>query len=146
MAVTEHSECIKLLQEAQETEEDNREMSHEADLFLNKREGQWEAQVLTTFNNRPRYTFDECNPIIDGIMGEIESMDFGITISPTGRQASKEVAQVYSGMIRTIQGMSKPSANFIYNQAARTMVGIGFDAWRVVSKWRDGDSFQRPYD
>ena len=138
-----HRECIKLLYEAQDTEFDNREMSREADLFLNKRDGQWEPQVLHTFSNRPRYTFDEVNPIVDGIMGQIKAMDFGATISPAGGQATKELALILSGMVRTIQNISKPTAKHVFNHAARVMVGTGFDAWRVVHDYRDDDSFQQ---
>jgi hypothetical protein len=143
MRISDHKECLKLLGEAQENETDNREMSMEADLFLNKRDGQWEPQVLNTFKNRPKYTFDECNPIVDGIVGEIRSRDFGITISPAGGQASKEVAKVLEGMVRTIQRISKPSADHIFNTAARVMVGTGFDAWRVINEYRDDDSFNQ---
>jgi len=143
MAISSHNECLTLLKEAQEAEEDNREMSKEADLFLNKRDGQWESAVLNTFKNRPKYTFDECNPIIDGIMGEVEANDFGITVSPAGGEATKEIAKLYEGAIRTIERISQPPARFTYNHAARTMISTGFDAWRVVTEFRDGDSFQQ---
>lgn len=138
-----HMECIKLLKEAQQAEDDNREMSREADLFINKRDGQWEPDILQTFNERPRYTFDEVNPIIDGIVGEIESMDFGVNVAPAGGQATKALALMYSQIIRTIHNISKPTGYFVYNQAARVMVSTGFDAWRVVTAWRDDDSMNQ---
>jgi hypothetical protein len=143
MSIKNHNECVSLLKEAQETEDDNREMCREADLFINKRDGQWEPAVISKWTNRPRYTFAEINPIIDGIMGEIEAMDFGINVTPAGNQATKDVAKLYSGMIRTIHNISKPTAGFVYNQAARVMVSTGFDAWRVVTDYRDDDSFQQ---
>jgi len=143
MAFSSQDECKTLLKEAQEADHDNREMSREADLFLNKRNGQWEQSVLDKWERRPRYTFDECNPIIDGIMGEIEAMDWGISVRPTGTQSSKKIAEIYSGIIRTIQNISKPTANFVYNQSARIMVSTGFDAWRVVTRYRDDDSIQQ---
>ena len=142
MTFASHIECTTMLKQAQETEDDNRTMSREADLFLNKRDGQWEPQILQTFNNRPKYTFDEVNPIVDGIVGQIKAMDFGITVAP-GSGGTIELAQLYLGMLRTIQNISKPAARFVFNQAARVMVGTGFDAWRVVTDWRDDDSFQQ---
>lgn len=136
-----HSDCMKNLKEAQETDFDNREMVRQADLFLNKRDGQWEPEIITKFDGKPRYTFDEVTPIVDDIMGEMETMDFDIRVNPAGGDSSKNTAEAYEGIIRNIENISK--ANFIYNNAARIMVGTGLAGWRVVSDFRDDDSFQQ---
>ena len=131
----------KNLEEAQRADYDNREMVREADHFLNKRDGQWEPDIITKFSNKPRYTFDECTPIVDDIMGEMESMDFGINVHPAGGEASIDTAQHYEGIIRNIELIS--CAKYIYKSAARIMVGTGLAGWRVVQAFRDGDSFQQ---
>jgi hypothetical protein len=143
MAVREsnYSTMIKEFQEAQGADTDNRKAVREADHFLNKRDGQWEPNIISKFTGKPRYTFDECNPIVDDVMGEMESMDFNIKISPSGGNASKETAQQYDGIIRTIENIS--GARFIYNAAARIMVGTGLCGWRIVNDFRDDDSFQQ---
>lgn len=135
------TDCLKDLNEAQDTEEDNREMAREADLFLNKRDGQWEPTILSKLSNRPKYTFDECNPIVDDIMGEMAAAEFNIKVSPASGDASKTVARIYEGLFRNIENISK--ANFIYTAAARTAVSTGFGAWRVVADFKDEDSFQQ---
>jgi len=141
MAEKEHRNCLKALSDAQQVEYDNRQMVRESDHFLNKRDGQWEPEIITKFLGKPRYTFDECNPIVDDIMGEMETMDFGIRVHPAGGTASKDIARIYEGLIRTIENISQ--ARFIYNACARIMVGTGFSAWRVVTDYRDSDSFQQ---
>lgn len=136
-----HADCQKLLKEAQNTEKDNRDRMREADHFLNKRDGQWEPDIIRRFDKKPRYTLDECNPIVDDIMGEMEQMDFDIRVTPSGNDASKDTANVYEGIIRTIENLS--NASFVYKRSARNMVAYGMDAWRVVADYRDDDSFQQ---
>lgn len=136
-----YSEVIKRLEEAQEAEDDNRRMVREADRFLNKRDGQWEPSIIHRFGRKPRYTFDESNPIVDDIMGEMMSADFNIRVSPSGTASPKSIAQIYEGLIRTIENIS--NASHVYNRAARIMVGTGLDGWRVVQAFRDDNSFQQ---
>lgn len=137
----EHKNCLKELKEAQQAEHDNRIMVREADHFLNKRDGQWEPKIVQKLSGKPRYTFDECNPIIDDIMGEMEQTEFSIRVTPGDGSASKQSASYFEGIIRNIENVS--NAGFIYNSAARIMVGTGFSAWRVVTEWRDNDSFDQ---
>lgn len=141
MAEKNYNDCMKDLKDAQQTDFDNREAVREADLFINKRDGQWEPDVISKLSGKPRYTFDECGPIIDDIMGEMETMEFDIRVDPASGSASKDIAQAYEGIIRTIENIS--SARFVYNRAARIMIGTGLSGWRVISDYRDDDSFQQ---
>lgn len=136
-----YMEMISSLRESQEAEDDNRDMVREADHFLNKRDGQWEPEILSRFAGKPKYTFDEANPIVDDIMGEMEAAEFSIRVSPSGGAASKETSQIFEGIIRTIENISK--ATHVYNRAARIMVGTGLDGWRIVQAYRDDNSFQQ---
>lgn len=136
-----YSDCIQSYKDAQHADYDNREMVREADLFLNKRDGQWEPHILSKFNNKPKYSFDECNPLIDNIMGELDTTEYDIAVVPVDEGATKITAKYFSGIIRRIQNIS--SARFIYDQCARIMIGTGFSAWRIVTDYRDCDSFQQ---
>lgn len=131
----------QLLSDAQEAEFDNREQVREVIHFLQKQDGQWEPSVISQMNSRPRYTFDQCNPIVDSIAGEMEQAEFGIKVRPAGGDASKDLAQLYDGMIRNIQSMS--NAKHVFNSAGRKMVSAGFDAWEVVQDWSDTDSMDQ---
>lgn len=141
MPADNYDDCIKYLRDAQQTDFDNREIAREADLFLNKIDGQWEPDIISKFSGKPRYTFDECSPIIDDIMGEMESMEFDIRVEPASGDAAKETAAAYEGIIRNIENIS--NARFVYNGAARLMVGTGLAGWRVIADYRDDDSFQQ---
>lgn len=134
-------EMIKLLEESQEAEYDNRQMVREAEHFLHKRDGQWEPQILSRFAGKPRYTFDECGPIVDDIMGEMQTAEFGLKVRPSGNMATMQMAKIYDGIIRTLQNIS--NAKSVFMDAARAMVGTGFSGWRVVQAYRDDDSFQQ---
>jgi hypothetical protein len=131
----------QLLSSAQEAEFDNREQVREVTHFLQKKDGQWEPNIISNMTNRPRYTFDKCNPVVDSIAGEMEQAEFGIKIRPAGGEASQDLAKLYNGLIRDIQ--SRSNAIHVYNSAGRKMVAAGFDAWRVVQDWSDTDSFEQ---
>jgi len=141
MDYTEYKTATKTLQQAQNADHDNREMVREADHFLNKRDGQWEPDIVTKLNGRPRYTFDMCNPIVDQIAGEMESADFDIRVRPAGGDATKDLAKTYDGLIRNIENLS--NAVQVYNQAGRAMVGTGIGGWRIVPDWAQSDSFDQ---
>lgn len=137
----EHNAVIKLLENCQSVESDMRESAREAALFILKRDGQWEPYWWNNCAGKPRYTFDMTTPIVDQICGEISQAAFDIRISPAGGDATKETALTFDGMVRNIENMS--GATEIYNAAARGMVTSGFDAWRVVQKYVDDDSFDQ---
>ena len=136
-----HQSVLNLLSSCQEADHDNRENAREAHLFIDKRDGQWEAYWYNTNQGKPRYTFDNVNPIIDQIASEIEQADYDIRVTPAGGNATKSVAATYDGIIRNIENIS--NAKQIYSQAARGMVTGGFDAWRVCHKYADDNSFDQ---
>lgn len=136
-----HADVLVLLKEAQEADQDNREAALEAQWFIEKPDGQWEPEWWEANAGKPRYTFDMTSPIVDQIAGEIEQADFDINIKPAGGDSSKETAAVLDGMVRNIENISKASA--IYSHAGRNMVATGFDGWRVVQAYVDGDSFDQ---
>ena len=136
-----HQSVVNLLSACQQADHDNREMAREAHLFLDKRDGQWEAYWWNANQNKPRYTFDQVNPIVSQIASEIEQADFDIRVSPAGGNATKDIANTYDGIIRNIENLS--NAKQVYAQSCRGMVTGGFDAWRVCSKFADDNSFDQ---
>lgn len=137
----EFKDTIKELEAAQETEQENRKAAKEADAFLNIRGGQWEDAVVDEWGNKPRYTFDECNPVIDGIMADLSETDFAVGVLPKGMGSTKKMAEKYAGIIRSIEDIS--SAKFIYKAAAKKMASTGIAGWRIKQDWRDSDAFDQ---
>lgn len=138
---TDYDKVVEMLGKAQDVETDNREAAREAHNFVDKRDGQWEPEIVSAMTGRPRYTFDKVNPIIDQITGEIDQADFDIRIRPGGGEATKETAAVYDGIIRSIERSS--SAQHIYSQGGRAAVTAGIGGWMVVQDWADADSFDQ---
>jgi len=136
-----HDEMLIGLQDSQEADSDMRNQARSAQLFVNKRDGQWEPEYWQSNDNKPRYTFDLTSPIVDQVTGALDMADFAINVSPAGGEASKETAKILSGLIRNIENISY--ATDIYSAAARNMVTSGLDGWRIVHKYVDNDSFNQ---
>lgn len=137
----EHKDVLTALKQAQDAEHDQRENARDADLFCNKKDGQWEPKWWNINDGKPRYTFDLTTPIVDQIVGDIQEADFGVEVEPTGASASEDAAKLLNGIVRHIQNLS--NADDIYTDAARGMVTSGIDGWRVVQKYHSDDSFDQ---
>ena len=140
---TSHQAVTNLLRRAQEDDSDNRELARETQLFLHKKDGQWEPSIIQSFSDmeRPRYTFDQCNDLVDEVAGELEQSEFGIKVVPAGGGADRDVATVYNDMVRTIQ--NKSYFDDVSDEAGRNMIASGFDAWRINQRYGDEDSFDQ---
>jgi hypothetical protein len=136
-----HQDVIELLRRAQQSDEDLRQEARDAQLFIHKKDGQWEPYWWNINTGKPRYTFDMTGPVVDQIAGEIEQADFDIRVSPASGEASKQDAKTFDGLIRNIENQSNASS--IFSSAARSMITGGLDGWRVVTKYVDDDSFDQ---
>ena len=143
MNFDEINDVLEHLKEAQGSETSLRDRVNEAHNFLEKRDGQWEPEIIQHMGARPRYTFDKCNPVVDGIAGEIQGADFDIRVRPMGGDATKDIAKTYDGLIRNIETIS--NASDVYSAAARDMVGAGIGGWEIIVDWVDGDSFNQDF-
>jgi len=138
--VKDPKDCLAAFVKAQSDEHDNRELSREEDYFCLEKGGQWEDNVVNAMGNRPKFTFDKVNPIIDDIMAEVEGMDFGIRVRPAGGGATKELSETYAGVIRYIENLS--DASTIYRQSTRRICRRGIDFIRLDTGW-SGEGFDQ---
>ena len=136
-----HQEVLNLLTSAQGADNDMREQARDAELFIYKKDGQWEPYYFAANTGRPRYTFDMVSPIVNQISGELEQAAFDIRVSPAGGDATKDVAQTYDGIIRNLENLS--NASQVYSSAARGMITTGYDGWRVVQRYAEDNSFDQ---
>ena len=137
-----YTEVQSALESAQEADRDNRENVKEVELFLNKKDGQWESSILSQRGNRPRYTFDLCNPIVAQVSNPIQKSDFAISVVPTSGEASKELSRTYEGLVRNTENLSK-AQNLIYNPAVKKLVSVGLAGWEIKQKYVDPKSFDQ---
>lgn len=131
----------ELLKEAQDADQDNRELTKEAHLFVSKSDGQWEPERWNNADGKPRYTFDQVSPIIDQISGDIDDSDFDVDIQPESGDANEDTAKVIAGMVRNIERVSK--AKHIYAKVGRNVVTAGLDNWEVSTEYSDNVTFNK---
>ena len=137
--VKESKECLANFQKAQNDNYDYRELSREDDRFCLEKDGMWQDSVVRVMGKRPRFTFDKTNPLIEDIMSEVEGMDFGARVRPTGGGATKELAESYAGMIRYIENLSDVPT--VLRNVTRRQVRRGIDFVRLSTDWADNESF-----
>jgi len=138
-----HSNAVKDLADCFEADQDGRERAREADHFVNKRDGQWEPNVLQQRSDKPRYTFDKVSTIVSDLCGEINAMDFDIKVTPGGGAATAEIAGHYDGIIRTIETNGPIKAKYVYRAAGKQMITTGIGGWRVIVGYKDTTSFNQ---
>ena len=136
-----HDKIVKEYNKAQDAEEDIREYARECVQFVDKRDGQWEPDVVQKFKGKPRYTDDRTTPILNQVAGEMSNAEFTIRVRPSGGTASKEVARIYDGIVRSIRNQS--GADQIFKMAARNMLKSGINGWEISQKYADDDSFDQ---
>ncbi len=136
-----HNGVLQLLRAAQDVETDVREVVREVHTFLDSKDGQWDDKAAKAFEERPRYTLDRCNDLVDDITGEMEQSAFNIKILPTGGEATKDLAKTYDGLIRNIENLS--NSEEIYDSASTNVVRAGMDGWRVNQRYGDNDTFDQ---
>ena len=137
------ADCVSGVEEAQNDDHDKRESSRECETFCEKKDGQWEQRIWDKFRNKPRYTFDKVNHIVDLMCAAIETRSYNIRVTCENPEATPKMAEIRNGIIRNIERYSK--AQNIYNRAIRRAVKTGFDCWRVKTRWKKGEFVQEPY-
>lgn len=136
-----HAWVMSALEKAQEADHDRRELARQAHSFIDDPDGQWETSAVAKFKDKPRYTFDEVDNLIDQVAGEMERSDFDIKIVPASGAASKETAKTLDGLVRHIENISY--ATDVYNRSGRNVVTAGLDGWRVINTYLNDDSFDQ---
>lgn len=90
---------------------------------------------------RPSLTVNKCAPMVQLIVNDARQNKPSISIKPTGDQTSFEAAQMYEGIVRNIEYVSKAQA--IYDEAVQSSVEGGIGWWRVDTKYSSPDSFDQ---
>tara|TARA_R110000765_G_scaffold150503_1_gene253135 strand:- start:12844 stop:15042 length:2199 start_codon:yes stop_codon:yes gene_type:complete len=131
------------VKQSQDAESDQRDMVRKERDFLYVKDGQWDQGIVKKMGDKYRGTFDKCNVVVNGIVGEMDAANFDIKIRPSGGDATKELAKTYDGLIRNIETMS--NAARVYASAGRDMVGTGLGGWEVKMKYIDADLFDQDF-
>lgn len=136
-----YKKVLSELEVSQGSSEDMYEAVRKCQYFLEKEDGQWEPEIITALAQRPRYTDDRCNPLVDAIAGEMEQNEYSIKVTPTGGRASNETAETLEGLIKNIENIS--GASLIYSAISRSLVGAGLGGCEVTQDYIDSDTFDQ---
>lgn len=141
MNFEDQQDIIKLFRDNEGYHRDMRAAAKECQDFVNKRDGQWEPDIISRFKGKPRYTDDRVNPIINQMVGEVHQAEFAATIRPASGDASKDTANKLNGLIRTI--LNKSQFDQIKVRAAKSTAVSSIAGWEIVKDYADPLSFDQ---
>jgi hypothetical protein len=101
---------------------------------------QWPDDVKAMRVGRPMQTVNRLPAFIDQIVGDARQNKVAIKVF-AGEDGDVDVAQIYSGLIRSIENRS--NADFAYDTALEQSATYGFGAWRIKTQYVDDNSFDQ---
>lgn len=101
---------------------------------------QWPDDVKAMRAGRPMQTINRLPAFIDQIVGDARQNKVAIKVF-AGEDGDVDVAQIYSGLIRSIENRS--NADFAYDTALEQTATFGFGAWRIKTRYVDDDTFDQ---
>jgi len=107
-----HAEGLKRFEVIIDRERPQRELSVEDGLFAHSPDGQWEESATKSRKDRPRYTINRVAGALDQLAGDRRQNRTSIKVRPLSGGANKELAEIYSGVIRNIESLSKAENSY----------------------------------
>ena len=101
---------------------------------------QWPDDVKAMRVGRPMQTINRLPAFIDQIVGDARQNKVAIKVF-AGEDGDVDVAQIYGGLIRSIENRS--NADFAYDTALEQSATYGFGAWRIKTQYVDDNSFDQ---
>lgn len=133
-----HTEALSRFKLAQEATRENRELMRDDQKFYAG--DQWPQEVKTMRVGRPMQTINRLPAFVDQIIGDARQNKVAIKVF-AGEDGDVDVAQVYSGLIRSIE--SRSNSDFAYDTALEHSATFGFGAWRIRTDYVDDESFDQ---
>ena len=106
-----HAEGVQRFEEIMTLERDQRALAVEDAKFAHTPDGQWDESATEKRKDRPRYTINRVAGAIDQLVGDRRQNRTDIKVRPVSGGADVELAKIYNGLIRNIEGLSKAAAN-----------------------------------
>ena len=101
---------------------------------------QWPDDVKALRVGRPMQTINRLPAFVDQIIGDARQNKVAIKVF-AGEDGDVDVAQIYSGLIRSIESCS--NADFAYDTALEQTATFGFGSWRIKTQYVDDESFDQ---
>ena len=129
-------ECDQGLDDAR-----NREDMRNDLLFCYVPGEQWEPLTLARRKGRPNYTYNRTVQSVNQVVGDQRQARITGKVRAVNKDASKETADIFGGLIRNIEAVS--SAQYIYSDQFKYAVAGGWGVWRICPDYVDDNSFEQ---
>lgn len=137
-----HKQALDRADEAFQFERDNIREGREDQRFAFGGMNQWDAAAQKARGtDRPMLTVNRCDAFVRQVTGDIRQNPPGIKVLPSGGKASQKKAEVLAGIIRSIE--AKSLADAVYEKGAENAAQAGQGWLRIVTEYRDGQSFDQ---
>jgi hypothetical protein len=124
--------------EALSMETDNRKTSSICSQFVDGNQWDTDQKMFRRGRDRPIITINKLRKLITNKIGQVKRSKLGLTIIPTGGQASKEGALLRQALIRTVEYQSNAKA--AYYTALQQAYEGGYGYFRMITEY-EKDSF-----
>jgi len=114
-----------------------------SDIKFTTGEGQWDAQDRRQreIENKPTLTFNSAPQQVRKVTGQIRNLNPAVKVSAGDPKATKEVAEVYEGLIREIE--YRCDAQSVYEGAAESAALCGIGHFRIRADFCDYEGFDQ---
>jgi hypothetical protein len=119
----------------------NREQMRNDLMFCYVPGEQWEANTLARRRGRPNYSFNRTVQSVNQVVGDQRQARITGKVRAVNKDASKETADIYGGLIRNIEAVS--GAQYIYSDQFKYAVAGGWGVWRICPDYIDDNSFDQ---
>jgi len=136
-----HRESIDAFALVEDAERDQRKKAVEDMLFVDSEDGQWDDNARKARKNRPMYTVDLVSEALNQIIGDQRQSKTRVKVNPDGGGADVDTANIYDGIIRSIEKQSH--AENAYDNSFKESLKGGYGGWRYLTKYNDDDIFKQ---
>jgi hypothetical protein len=138
-----HQRAMDHANEAWGQEWENVDSGRDCQRFYIGGTNQWDADAAQRRKdaNRPVLTINRAPSFVRQFTGEVRQNPAGIKVLPAKGKATKEAAEIFSGLIRHIEQQSLARA--AYTKGAENAAKTGQGAWRVVVQYSADDAFEQ---
>lgn len=104
---------------------------------------QWPDDVRSEreSEDKPCLTINGLSQFVRQVTGQIRDMNPAVRVSAADTDASKDVAEIFEGLIRQIEYASDASS--IYEAAAESAAACGIGHWRIRADYAPGETFDQ---
>ncbi len=133
--------AVKRMEKAVEADAENREEA--LDDLENIAGRQWPESIKSEREaaDRPVLTVNRLPQFVRQVTGDVRRLNPAVKVLPGDGEASEEVAEIISGMIRGIEYRS--NASDVYERAAESAAQCGMGFFRVRSDYESDESFDQ---